>query len=333
MTPLLQQVFLAATKFLIKKLTYLFLLLAEVPEAIIKQLNRNFPVCREVTSSSSLRLSQIRKKVKIYNKEIFNLVRNVKSEIQNGRMLLASQSIELSTYCFAASLPFNNLVREWTVYYKTPLLPNLQRPRSLTVPGLTISTRNSSVDAILIPLGSAEKYRVHEKIVLRNAEFFYRVQSDHGSFIAKGEYDLCGTVFRLTVETLPGGTVKISGFSETPLDVSNIETVFVSARPSNVLVDAIKKTNLFVLRLMRPAMEAYIMKDLIVKFSGQTYFGAGALPVTLEFFGGKLNRRDVLLAGITSPHVTMNQALKMFTGLTVPRFNFLKNSSGGSFVS
>ena len=189
------------------------------------------------------------------------------------------------------------------------------------------------MDAILIPLGSAEKYKVHEKIVLRNAEFFYRLQSGHGSFIAKGEYDLCGTVFSLTVETLFDGTVKISGLSDTPLDVSNIETVFVTARPSNVLVGAIKKTNLFVLRLMKPVMEAYITKDLIVKFSGQTYFGAGALPVKLEFFGGKLNRRDVLLAGITSPHVTMNQALKMFTGLTIPHFNFLKNSSGGSIVS
>ena len=329
MTRLFQQVLLSATKYLIK-LTKLFLLFIEVPEAIIRPLNRNYPVCREVTSYSS---SQIRKKVKIKNKEIINLLRNVKSEILSGRTLLSSQSIELSTYCFAASLPFNNLVREWSFYYKTPLLPNLQRPRSLTVPGLTISTRNSSVDTILIPLGSAEKYIVHEKIVLRNAEFFYRLQSGHGSFVAKGEYNLCGTVFSLTVETLSDGTVKISGFSDTPLDVTNIEPDFVKATPSNVLVGAIRKTNLFELRLMKPVMEAYITKDLIVKFSGQTYFGAGALPVTLEFFGGKLNRRDVLLVGITSPHVTMNQALKMFSGLTIPHFNFLKNSSGGSIVS
>lgn len=273
------------------------------------------------------------KRVKIYNKEIFQLIRNVKSEIHSGRMMLSSQSNELSTYCFSAALPLNNLVREWNFYYRTPLLPNLQPPQNITVPGLTISTLNSSVGAVVIPLGSAEKYKVHEKVLLRNVAFFYRFQSGHGSFIAKGDYDLCGTVFKLTVETLFDRTVKLSGFSETPLDVSTIETVFVSARPSNMLVDAIKKTNLFVLRLMRPVMEAYITKDLIVKFSGTTYFGAGALPVTLEFFGGKLHRHDVLLAGITSPQLTINQALKLFTGFTIPYLDFVKNSSNGSSVS
>jgi len=304
----------------------------DIPKAVIKPLNKNHPVCSKIGSGSSLTLPQMSRKVKIYNKEILKLIRNVKSEIHSGEMLLSSQSSELATYCFSAVLPLNNLVRDWNVYHKTPILPNLQRPHNITVPGLTISTLNSSVDTMLITLGSAEKYKVHEKVVLRNVAFFYRFQSGYGSFIAKGDYDLCGTVFKLTVETLSDGTVKLNGFSEAPLDVSTIESVFVSARPSSMLVNAFKKTNLFVLRLIRPVMEAYIIKDLIVKFSGQSYFGDGALPVTLEFFGGKLRRQDVLLAGITSPHLTMNQALKMFTGFTIPYLDFLRNSSNKSSV-
>lgn len=298
---------------------------SDVPEVTIKPLKKNSPICSEVGSDSS-------KRVKINNKEIFKLVRNVKSEIHNGRMLLKSQSNELSTYCFSASLPINNLVREWDLYYRTQLLPNFQRPYNITVPGLTISTRNSSVDAVLIPLGTAGKYKVHEKIILKNVAFYYRYQSGHGSFIAKGEYDLCETVFKLTVETLSDGTVKLNGSSETPVDVSTIETAFITAKPSNWLVKALKKTKLFVLRLKRPVMEAYITKDLIVKFSGETYFGANALPVSLEVFGGKWGRNDVLLAGITSPHLTMNQALKMFTGFTIPYLDFLKTPFNGSSV-
>lgn len=290
---------------------------------IIKPLKGNYPTCSE-------RLS---KRVKIYNREVFRLVKNVKSQLQNGGMVLTSHSSELSTYCFSASLPLRNLVREWNAYYQTPLLPNFHWPHNLTVPGLKISTLNSSVNSIWIPLGSLAKYKVHEKIYLRNVTFYYRYKSGHGSFIAEGEYDLCETVFKLTVETLRDGTIKLSGFSETPLDVSTIENAFVSARPGNTLVNAIRKTNLFVLRLMNPAMEAYISKDLIVKFSGKTYFGSSALPVTLEFFGGKLNRHDVLLAGITSTRITINQALKMFTGFTIPYLDIMKHSPNGSSVS
>lgn len=305
---------------------FVFLTFADVSQAVIKPMRTNYPICSE----------RLNKKFKSYNinREVFQLVKNIKSELQNGRMALTSHSSELSTYCFSASVPLSKLVREWNTYYSTPLLPNLQRPQDLTVPGLKISTFNSSVNSIWIPLGTSAKYKVHEKISLRNVTFYYRFQSGHGSFIAEGEYNLCGTAFRLTVETLYDGTVKLSGFSETPLDVSNIETAFVSARPPNMLVDAIKDINLFVLRLMKPAMEAYISKDLMVKFSGKSYFGPSALPVTLEFFGGKLHPHDVLLVGITSNRLTINQALKLlFPRFTVPFLDITKHSPNGSSVS
>ena len=296
---------------------------SDVSPAIIKPLKGNYHTCSE-------RLS---KRVKIYNGEVFQLVKNVKSELQNGGMTLTSHSSELSTYCFSASVPLSKLVREWKDFYQTPLLPNFQWPHNVAVPGLKISTLNSSVNSIWIPLGSSDKYKVHEKISLRNVTFYYRYKSGHGSFIAEGKFDLCETVFKLRVETLNDGAIKLTGLSEIPLDVSTIETAFVSARPPNTLVNAIKKTNLFVLRLMNPALEAYISKDLIVKFSGKTYFGPSALPVTLEFFGGKWHRNDVLLAGITSNHITINQALKMFTGFTIPYLDIMKHSPNGSSVS
>lgn len=135
----------------------MFPTLVDAPQVTIKHLNKNHPVCSEI--GSSLTRPQMSKRVKIYNKEIFQLIRNVKSEIHSGRMMLSSQSNELSTYCFSAALPLNNLVREWNFYYRTPLLPNLQPPQNITVPGLTISTLNSSVGAVVIPLGSAEKYK------------------------------------------------------------------------------------------------------------------------------------------------------------------------------
>lgn len=311
-------------------LALMFAFLSDVPAVTIRPLSKTYPVCKGIDSTPS----QSHDKVEIKNKEIFHLLRNVKSEIKNGRMLLHSHSSELFTYCFTSSIPFHKLVREWSFYHKTPLLPNFQRPNNIAVPGLRISTRNSSVDAVLIPLGSAVRYKVHEKVVLRNVEFYYRLQSGHGSFVAKGEFDLCGrTVFKLTVETLHNGTVKISGFSERPLDVGHIESVFVAASPSSFIVDAITKANLFALRLMKPVMEAYITKDLVVKFSGGTYFGDNALPVQLEFFGGMLHRQNVLLAGISSPHLTMNYASMMFTGFSIPYFDFVRNSSSGSVVS
>lgn len=281
-------------------------------QANIKPLKRTFSIC-------SKRFSRIDK---IYNKEVLSLVKNVKAELHNGNMALESQSMELSTYCLSASLPLSKLVRDWTAYFRTPLLPNLPRPYNLTVLGLEISMVNSSVGSIWVPLGYAAIYTVHRKITLRNVTFFYRHQSGHGSFIAKGKYNICDTVFDMTVESLPDGNVKLSGNSETPIDVSTIENAFVSASPSSMLVKAIEKVNLFVLRLMRPSMEAYINKDLIVKFSGKSYLymdtSTKAVPITLEIFGGKWGREDVLLAGITSSRITMNQALHLFTSLSLP---------------
>ena len=297
----------------------------DVSQTVMKPLRRNYPICSE----------RLNRKFKIDNREVFQLVKNIKSELQNGGMSLTSQSSELSTYCFSASVPLSKLVREWNTYYSTPLLPNFQRPYDLTVPGLKISTLNSSVNSVWIPLGFSAKYNVHEKISLRNVTFYYRFQSGHGSFIAEGEYNLCETVFKLTVETLNDGTIKLSGFSKTPLDVSNIEFAFVSARPPNRLVKAIKYTNLFVLRMMKPTMEAYISKQqLMVKFSGKSYFGPGALPATLEFFGGKFRRTDVLLVGITSTHLTINQALDLlYPEYPVPFLDIIKHSPNGSSVS
>jgi len=302
-----------------------FLKFTDVSQAVIKPMRRNYPICSE----------RLNRKFRIYNKEVLQLVKNVKSELQNGGMFLTSHSSELSTYCFSAAVPLSKLVREWNIYYSTPLLPNFQRPHDLTVPGLKISTLNSSVSSLWIPLGTSAKYKVHEKISLRNVTFYYRFQSGHGSFIAEGEYNLCETAFRLTVETLYDGTIKLSGFSETPLDLSNTETVeFVSRSLPNKLVEAIKNTNLFVLRLMKPTMEAYISEDLMVKFSGKSYFGPRALPVKLEFFGGKLHPHDVLLVGITSTHVTINQALELlFPGRTFPFLDITKHSPDGSSVS
>ena len=302
-----------------------FLKFTDVSQAVIKPMRRNYPICSE----------RLNRKFNIYNKEVLQLVKNVKSELQNGGMSLTSHSSELSTYCFSAAVPLSKLVREWNIYYSTPLLPNFQRPHDLTVPGLKISTLNSSVSSLWIPLGTSAKYKVHEKISLRNVTFYYRFQSGHGSFIAEGEYNLCETAFRLTVETLYDGTIKLSGFSETPLDLSNIETVeFVSTSLPNKLVEAIKNINLFVLRLMKPTMEAYISEDLMVKFSGKSYLGRRALPVKLEFFGGKLHPHDVLLVGITSTHVTINQALELlFPGRTFPFLDITKHSPDGSSVS
>lgn len=306
----------------------------DVPEVKIKPFSKSYPVCRDITIGSRSTLPQRGKSLKNQNKEILRLVRHVKSEIFSGKMFKYLNSNEVSTYCFTASLPFDSLVRGWNVYAKTLLLPNLRRPNNITVPGLIVSTRNLSVSEVLVPLGSAEKYKVHEKVVLKNVEFYYRLQSGHGSFIAKGDYNLCGTVFRLTVETAPGGNIKIKGFSDLPIDLSKIESIFVhvSPSPSNRLVAAIRKVDLFVLRLMRPAIEAYISDDLVVKFSGHTYFGPSAVPAHLEFFGGRLHGQGVLLAGITSSRFTINDALKMLTGVTVPYFDLLKNSPNSSSV-
>ena len=298
--------------------------LADVSQAVIKPMRRNYPICSE----------RLNRKFEIYNRKVSKLVKNTMSELQNGGMALTSHSNERSTYCFSAAVPLSKLVREWNTYNSTPLLPNFQRPRDLTVPGLKISTLNSSVSSIWIPLGTSAKYTVHEKISLRNVTFYYRFQSGHSSFIAEGEYNLCQTAFRLTVETLYDGTIKLSGFSETPLDLDNMETVFVSAKPPNKVVNTIEDINLFGLRLMKPTMEAYISKDLMVKFSGKSYFGTSFLPVKLEFFGGKLHRHDVLLVGITSTHVTINQALKLLSRrYTVPFLDITKHFPNGSSVS
>lgn len=245
-----------------------------------------------------------------------------------------SKSGEESTFCFTASLSLTSLVRGWKGFHKTSLLPNLRRPNEVTVPGLIVSARNSSISEVLVPLGSAETYKVHEKVVLKNVKFYYRDQPGQRSFIAKGEYNLCGTVFETTVETLLDGTIKIAGFSDLPIDLSKIETVFVSSSPPSWLVVAIRRTELLVLRLMKPVMEAYITSDLVVKFSGETYFGPTTLPAYVEFFCGKLQGQDLLLAGITSPYLTINDALSMLTDFSIPFFDHLNNSRpNGSTVS
>lgn len=302
-----------------------FLKFTDVSQAVIKPMRRNYPICSE----------RLNREFEIYNREVLQLVKNVNSELHNGSMTLTSHSGERSTYCFSAAVPLSKLVREWKTYYSTPLLPNFQRPHDLTVPGLQISTLNSSMSSIWIPLGTSAKYKVHEKISLRNVTFYYRFQSGHGSFIAEGEYNLCEAAFRLTVETRYDGTIKLSGFSETPLDLSNIETAFLTKTSLPYkLVEAVKNTNLFVLRLMKPTMEAYISKDLMVKFSGKSYLVPSALPVKLEFFGWKLHRHDMLLVGITSTHVTINQALELlFPRWTVPFLDITKHSPDGSSVS
>lgn len=42
-------------------------------------------------------------------------------------------------------------------------------------------------------------------------------------------------------------------------------------------------------------------------------------PGTVKLYGrGRLGREDVLMAGITSSRITMNQALRLFTGLSLP---------------
>lgn len=310
-------------------LNYFFLYFSndvDIGQVTMKALKESFPVCSDSGAHSKINIHK-------YDNGIFKLLKNVWSEILHGTTMLTSPSGEQSTYCFSASLPFNKLVRDWNFYRKTALLPNLQRPQHITVPGLKISILSSRVVGLLVPLGTAAKYKVHEKIVLKNVEFFYRYQFGNGTFIAKGEFSLCQTVFKLTVETLADGTVKLSGSSESPIDVSTIETAFISARPSNWLLKVFKKIDLFVLRLMRPYMEAYINKDFMVKFSGATYFGVNAVPASLEIFGGKLHGNDLLLAGITSSNLTMTQILKMMTGFTIPHFDFLKASSNRSSVS
>lgn len=313
----------------LKKLNYFILYFSnavDIGQVTMKALKETFPLCRDSDARSRINIQK-------YNNGIFKLLKNVWSEIVNGTTMLTSPSREQSTYCFSASLPFNKLVRDWNFYSKTALLPNLQTPQHMTVPGLKVSIVSSRVVGVLVPLGTAAKYKVHEKIVLKNVEFFYRYQFGNGTFIAKGDFNLCQTVFKLTVETLADGTVKLSGSSESPIDVYTIERAFISARPSNWLLDLFKKIDLFVLRLMRPYMEAYINDDFMVKFSGDTYFGANAVPASLEIFGGKLRGDDLLLAGITSSSLTMAQVLKMVTSLPIPQFDFLKTSSNRSSVS
>ena len=275
------------------------------------------------------------KKGKIYNKEIFHLLRNVRKEIYSGRMSLTVHSSELATYCFTAAIPLTNLVRDWNEFHQAQRIPNIQWPRNLTVPGLRITTVNSSVDSILVPIGSASCYRAHAKITLRDVVFYYRydARSKRGSFFATGNYNLCETILNLTMETLSNGTFKLSGSSHAPLDLSTIETTFLTARPSEMIVKVIKDTNLFVARLMNPRMEAYIGKELLVKFSGESYFGANASPVSLEFYGGNIHESDILLVGISSRHFSMNQALNMFTEMDLPFLNFTKYSSSESSVS
>ena len=270
---------------------------------------------------------------------IFRTIRIVKDEIKKGKIAVPAIN-NLSTifrntkYCFEANLDLGRLVREWDHYQKMVSLPFVRKPRSrMQVPGLVITADSFGLKSILVPLGKSSSYYPHEKLLISNVTFSYFYDKGFGTIIGRGLYNLCGTLFQVEIRRLRSGIVVVTGKSSSPLDVSSVENVFGFAQPSNMLVNAIKRSKLLTLRLIEPRMELYLDKSLSAKFYGKTFLGRNASPVYLEIFAGKVSRRDIMVAGVTSDKLSIGQAIEMFTGLSLPYIDLLQAASNDSNVS
>ena len=168
---------------------------------------------------------------------------------------------------------------------------------------------------------------------LNNITFSYLYENGFGTFIGRGTYDLCGTIFKVEIRRLKSGIVMVTGQSSSPLDVYSIENVFGIATPSTMLVNVIRRSKLLTLRLVKPKLELYLAKDLSVKFDGRTFLGENASPVYLEIFAGKHSRRDLLIAGITTEKLSLARTIEMFTGLSLPYIDLLQAVPNASNVS
>lgn len=241
-----------------------------------------------------------------------------------------------SIYCFEMPVRLKKLVLNWDHYHRSLPFPHLQIPlSSMYVPGIQVILDHvsSKHESILVPLGSAVSYRVHDKILLENVTFYYRYQSTKGSFIANGHYRLCETVFLVSMETQENGAVKITGNSSSPLDLNTIERVFGLATPSKLIQDAIRKSELLIMRIMFPSIQIYIDRDLVVKFAGQSFWTSDGHSTFLEFYGGNLQQADVLVASLTSESLAFDKVLRKFTGIELPSLDWTKRTSSPSRVS
>ena len=281
---------------------------------------------------------KILKKLKVSG-QVFHTIRNVKEQINRGKTTVSRNNkipgiYGSSSYCFKALMPLGHLVREWDHYHKATPLPYLRKPQSsFQIPGLQLTAANSGVKSILVPLGTAATYFAHAKLKLNNITFSYLYENGFGTFIGRGTYDLCGTIFKVEIRRLKSGIVMVIGQSSSPLDVYSIENVFGIATPSTMLVNVIRRSKLLTLRLVKPKLELYLAKDLSVKFDGRTFLGENASPVYLEIFAGKHSRRDLLIAGITTEKLSLARTIEMFTGLSLPYIDLLQAVPNASNVS
>lgn len=261
------------------------------------------------------------------------LIRKITDDIAKGESSVSHNGV-YTTYCFKASFLFADLVKDWGNFNQSLHLHHFKSALDIgKVPGLEITLHKSKLQSVIIPLGSADSYQAHAQIRLENATFFYRYQSGRGSIIARGTYDLCETRFNLTIERLSDGTVKAIGNSKAPLNVGTMERVFFpSAKTSDLILKAFEWSGLLEARLMRPRMEAYIGKDFSVKFSGDSYLGHEATPIHLEFYCRKLSGGNFLTVGVTSSQVSLNEALKTFTGFQLPYLDLLGRDTNVSRV-
>jgi len=227
------------------------------------------------------------------------------------------------------------LAWSWKHYHKTSPLPNIQiQTKDIKIPNVKVTIdRFSSIQTILVPLGTAVSYKAHAKFNLENVTFFYKYQNLEGAFIARGKYRLCTTTFDVQIVTHKNGFIKITGNSANPLDVSTIERVFGLASLSANLYDVIRRSELLLMRLISPSLEVFIDgDDITVKFTGRSYLAVEGHETFLEFYGGKETGSELLVTSLSTPRMTLNNALKVFTGIDFPLFDWMTHSSNNSKV-
>ncbi|XP_001637140.3 uncharacterized protein LOC5517169 [Nematostella vectensis] len=270
------------------------------------------------------------------------LLSHVQSDINKGHVSLSRSQDGTIRYCIRARMVLGSLVQGWSPYRTSSLLPRMVRPPDSTlVPGLEVTQSRGEI-AILVPLGSAAVYHAHAKIDLHDVKFYYKQTlangSLDGSFIARGTFKLCETVFVVEVTRTKKGPLRITGNSSSPLDIDSIERVFGVAMPSSMLFKAIKRSELLVMRLMKPSIDAHVDKHVSVRFAGLSYMYIyrDARPINLEFYAGRHHQSNLFVAGLTSKQLTFNEALETFTGLNLPYLDFIESftdSTVGVLVS
>ncbi|KAK3755318.1 hypothetical protein QZH41_014628, partial [Actinostola sp. cb2023] len=303
---------------------YCFILLDD-QHSVMKSLTSSYVLCPKKRLQSSL-ISKL-------PRDVTKLLTNAQNKVLKGQASIIKRNTN-TAYCIPMNITLKNLVWNWSHYHKSLPFPNLQyQPSNIEIPGIEVTMDDfSSIETILVPLGSAVSYRTHAKFQLENVTFFYRYQSSEGAFLAKGKYRLCESVFDVVVVALNNGVIKITGNSSSPLDVNTIERVFGLTIPSVMIQDAIRRSELLLMRLMSPTLEAYVDGDITVKFSGQSYFSFDGHPTFLELYGGKLSHSNVLVTSLSTKGLAFNHALRIFTGIDLPSFDWMRHSTNDSQI-